>query len=79
MRELLLVEQVAELGAEILVLVVPHRQHAILDAERVGVVVAEFMALDLRRPAVKILAVEEGAPLAIGLLGLLGQRGAREE
>ena len=39
-RELLLVEDVAELVVEVLVLVVAHLQDAILDAKRVEVVVA---------------------------------------
>ena len=74
-RELVLVEQVAELAVELGVLVVAHLQDAVLDAERVGVVVAELVALDLRRPAVEVLAVEERHPLALVLLGLLREGG----
>ena len=64
--ELVLVEQVAELAVEFVVLVVGDFQHAVLDAKRVAEVVAQLIALDLRRPAGQVLAVEQGHPLAVG-------------
>ena len=88
-RELLLVEQVAEARAEVVVLVVHDADQAVLHAERVGVVVAELMMGELHHPAVEIAAVEDRLPVRRRsllprrgrLVGLNGERqgGQREQ
>src|SRR5204862_5564045 len=51
---------------------------AIFDAKRVAKVLAEFIALDLRLPAVEVLAVEQADP-TLGRLRLLSHRRGCEE
>jgi hypothetical protein len=60
--------QVAELIVEIAVLVVAHLYHAVFYAERVAVVLAYGVVVDLHEPVVDIFAVEKRFPYAF-LLG----------
>lgn len=82
--EWFLVEEMAELAVEALVLVVSDLDQAVLDAERVAEVVAEFVLRDFRCPALEILAVEEHQPvflreIRIGGRCLLREGGAGAE
>ena len=76
LRERLLEEQVPELAVELLVLVVGDLEHAVLDPERVLVVLPEVAPLDLHDPAVQVLAVEQAGPSPLRRLG--GRLGRRE-
>src|SRR6476659_2864703 len=64
MRVRLVRIQMPELFVELSVFVVRHLDNAVLDAERVAVVLAERMLGDLDGPAAQILAVEQRVPLA---------------
>ena len=76
-RERLFVEQVAEAVVEwAVVLVVRDFQDAVFDAERVGEVVARFVAFDFRRPAGEVAAIEELNPVAGGFGGAAHCSGA---
>src|SRR5205085_9952116 len=59
MRELVLVENVAEAAVEIVVLVVRDSHHPIFDAKSVAEVFAQLVSFDFGRPAGQVLAVEE--------------------
>jgi hypothetical protein len=61
-----------------LVLVVQNFEDSVLDAKRVGIVVAKLVTFDLRRPAREVLTVEQGNPLAAGNLRFLGAGAAAE-
>jgi len=80
-RKLLLMEQVPELVAELLVLVVGDLQHAVGDPERVVVVLAQVMPGEFRRPALQVLPVEQLNPLLLGrrVLGRHGRRDNQEQ
>jgi hypothetical protein len=63
-RERLLVKQVAELIAKVLIFVVAHLEQAVFDPEGIAKVVPQLVIANLRRPALEILAVEELDPVA---------------
>src|SRR5262249_41516617 len=73
-RELALVEEVAELLVELRVLVVRDLDRAVLDAEGVPVILAQRIALDLGGPALEVLAVEQRHPAGV-LCDLVAERG----
>ena len=77
--ERLVEEDVAEVAVELVVAVEAHLEQAVLDAEGVLVVVAEFEAGDLRRPAGEVLAVEERGPLFPGGGGEREQDGGEQK
>ena len=56
--EFVLVEDVAEAGVEVIVLVVRHFHDSVFHAERVAEVIAQRIAGDLRRPAGEVFSVE---------------------
>src|SRR5690606_9829998 len=62
-RERRSIEEMAEAPGEIRIAVVRDRQQAVLDAERIGVVVAERMNANLYDPAVEIPPVEKRYPI----------------
>src|SRR5262245_5019854 len=64
-RESVFVEDVAVLAIEFVVLVVRDFHDAIFDAKSVAEIVAQFVALDLGRPATEVFAIKEADP-AIG-------------
>src|SRR6185312_8215320 len=70
MGERRLVEEMSELAVELGIFVIGDLQDPVLDAERIGVVLAKRIALDLGRPAVEILAVEQRNPALFGRLVL---------
>src|SRR5262249_22012201 len=73
------VKEMAELRVELVVLVIRDLQHAVLDPEGVAVVLARGIALDLGRPAVEVLAIEQRGPAILFLGGLLLTAGINHE
>ena len=69
----------AEARAEVAVLVVHHANGAVLDAEGVGVVVAELVMRELHHPAIEIAAVEDRLPVGAGARAPVGRSGLRRE
>src|SRR4030095_501026 len=63
MRERLFVKQMTELIVKRLVLVVPHLDQSVIDAEGVAKVLTRLMPLDLDDPVVEILAIKKRDPL----------------
>ena len=63
-RELVLVEYVAEPAVKLVVLVLDHTQHAILDPERVEVIDAKVESFDFDLPILEVFAVEKFDPLS---------------
>ena len=61
-------EQVSESLLELFVAVVADLDHPVLNAEGFGVIVSEFEASDFWGPASKVLAIEQGDPLAFLLV-----------
>ena len=61
-RILVLGEQVAELVVELGILIIGDLEDAVFDAERIAIIVARVIALDLGLPALEVLAVEERNP-----------------
>jgi len=62
---------VAEFTAELVVLIVTNLQYSIFGPKSIAVIVIQFVAGDFDFPALKVLAVEETDPPAIGSLVLL--------
>ena len=81
MRERLLVEQVAELAGEHVILFVTDLEHTVFHAEGVAEVIAELVPGNFRRPAGEVLAVEERDPFALCggfVVGGCGERGGEQ-
>ena len=64
-RERLLVVEMPESSAEILVLIIPYLEQPVLNTKRVAVVVTKIVTMELHHPVIDILAVEELNPLPL--------------
>src|SRR4051794_17791915 len=77
------IEDVAEMAAELRVLIVRDLKEPVFDTKGVPVVLPQGIARDLRDPAIEVLSVEELNPvfpvrvITVGVI--LGGRGSREK
>lgn len=58
-------EKMPILLVELRIAIIGHLDHAVLDPEGIGVILAEGMLGDLGRPPRQVLAVEQGVPLRL--------------